>query len=569
MPHRLPSCARAHSSCATPRPSAPRKSTGVPGPAQTSPASRAQRPTASAPAAALAFEPSAPSHNEDAVPQGFRDGIGSLRLTAEAENAAAAAAMVTTRFVVPHFVTKPGQQLFLSGSSRELGEWDPQLALPLEWREGHQHEALVRLPTSRVVQIKLLLKENGRPVLSEEGDPRDVMLMPRVLVNQDQEGKQPQLQQQAGDVGAVDVQEALAGAAAEVPAAAAAASPLVSSVGVVDYQVMCHFGVTEATQILRLPVVLPPKESGDRRVLCKFVVMLDNLKLEPRQHPVVVGSCDELGSWKVEGGVKLMRQVGGYWTGRVELPLLEGPIQAKVVICNADGSAAVWEPGTGNRVLVAPKPSQLPQPPSSSPSAPTSSAASSMMHIFVCRWSQPDHTAVVSVSVEYERADKEFLKQIDAAQREIGLMRRAVTAKSRQCQSLESELAASRRAERALREEVTTLRNDVAFMMNEVEVALQSELDARQEAAEVRQETTRLQQELQQQRDNYERQILFLESKLDEMEEDVMALQQQLAEATVASNNTSSHDQRFSSWSSHSSYGREEAPQVFSRSKWR
>lgn len=44
-------------------------------------------------------------------------------------------------------------------------------------------------------------------------------------------------------------------------------------------------------------------------MLCKFVVMLDKLKLEPRQFPVVVGNVKELGNWKVEDGIKLIRQV--------------------------------------------------------------------------------------------------------------------------------------------------------------------------------------------------------------------------------------------------------------------
>lgn len=60
-----------------------------------------------------------------------------------------------------------------------------------------------------------------------------------------------------------------------------------------------------------------PAAAGDRRVLSKFVVLLDSLKLEPRHYPVVVGNVEELGAWDATKGVKLMRQVGrqGPWPG--------------------------------------------------------------------------------------------------------------------------------------------------------------------------------------------------------------------------------------------------------------
>lgn len=78
-----------------------------------------------------------------------------------------------------------------------------------------------------------------------------------------------------------------------------------------------------------------------------------------------------------------------------------------MVICNADGSPAVWEPGTTNRVL----------------SACRSTPGGSAMHIFVCRWSQPGFTPTVCVPVQHEDASKEYVKQLDAAQKEIGMMR--------------------------------------------------------------------------------------------------------------------------------------------------
>ncbi|KAG2495863.1 hypothetical protein HYH03_006101 [Edaphochlamys debaryana] len=413
-----------------------------------------------------------------------------LRVAEEAESEDSAQ-MVTCRVVVPHFMTKPGQQLGISGSCASLGEWDAARAVPLEWQEGHSHVALVRVPASRLVQAKLVLLEHGKPCTMEEGEPRDLMLMPANVQQSGSAGEQPG----SASASQSSMDEPLAGASRK------AANPAY------DYQIMCHYGNTEATQILRLPVVLPAKDFGDRRVLCKVVVMLDGLKLEPRQFPALVGSVEELGSWNAQAGVKLMRQVGGYWTRRVELPLHEGEIQCKVVICNADGTPALWEPGTSNRVL------------HPAPKSATGGAAAAM-HIFVCRWSQPGHTPVVAVPVMHEDPGKEYVKQLDAAQREIGVMRQAVTAKSRQCQALESELAAARRAERSMRDEVTGLRNEISMLMREVENCQQSELSARQE-------TLTLEERMNEMREHYEVQITFLESKLEEMDAAVTQLQEQ------------------------------------------
>eukprot|EP00198_Chlamydomonas_reinhardtii_P005347 XP_001694683.1 predicted protein [Chlamydomonas reinhardtii] len=440
-----------------------------------------------APAAAVSESPAELQSEEQPV-RGFGKRLASVSFEQPDE-----ASLVSCRFIVPHHVTKPGQQLFLSGSSPALGEWDPARAVPMEWQEGHSHVAVVRVPASRLVQAKLVLMENGKPVYTEEGNARDLMLLPSGV------SLQP-----GASLNSMDE---------ESQPAAAAANP-----GQLDYQIMCHVGNTEATQILRLPVVLPAKDSSesgcgysrDRRVLCKFVVMLDGIKLEPRQFPVVVGSAAELGAWNAGEGVKLMRQVGGYWTRRVELPLYEGSgdIQAKVVICNADGSPAVWEPGTTNRVL----------------SACRSTPGGSAMHIFVCRWSQPGFTPTVCVPVQHEDASKEYVKQLDAAQKEIGMMRQAVTAKSRQVQSLESELAAVRRSERSMREEVGALRAELGQFAQEAELAAKSEMAARREVAELSEQLARVEE-------NYERQVNFLAAKLEEMEREILSLQDQLRES--------------------------------------
>mgnify|MGYP001807017063 CR=1 FL=1 len=57
-------------------------------------------------------------------------------------------------YPVPLVLCGPAQ-LFLSGSSPALGEWDPARAVPMEWQEGHSHVAVVRVPASRLVQAKV------------------------------------------------------------------------------------------------------------------------------------------------------------------------------------------------------------------------------------------------------------------------------------------------------------------------------------------------------------------------------------------------------------------------------
>ncbi|KAG2454011.1 hypothetical protein HYH02_001054 [Chlamydomonas schloesseri] len=464
----------------------------------------ASRPTLLAPAAAVSESPAELSKEQPV--RGF-----GKRLAAVDVEQPDVASLVSCRFIVPHHVTKPGQQLFLSGSSPALGEWDPARAVPMEWQEGHNHVAVVRLPASRLVQAKLVLMENGRPVYTEEGNARDLMLLPSGVS-----------QQPGASLNSMDEDST------PPPATPAAAA------GQLDYQIMCHVGNTEATQILRLPVVLPAKDPSDRRVLCKFVVMLDGIKLEPRQYPVVVGSAPEMGAWNAGEGIKLMRQVGGYWTRRVELPLYEGSgdIQAKVVICNADGTAAVWEPGTTNRVLTACR----------------AAAGSAAMHIFVCRWSQPGHTPTVCVPVQHEDASKEFVKQLDAAQKEIGMMRQAVTAKSRQVQSLESELAAVRRSERAMRDEVSALRSELGAFAAEAEAAAKAEVEARREVTALGEQLARVEE-------NYERQVNFLAAKLEEMEREMFSLQDQLANSSSSAQSVHNQPAGYGSGSSSNGNG--------------
>lgn len=49
------------------------------------------------------------------------------------------------RFIVPEFVTAPGQVLAIVGSGPALGNWDAARAVRLSWREGHRWVANVQL----------------------------------------------------------------------------------------------------------------------------------------------------------------------------------------------------------------------------------------------------------------------------------------------------------------------------------------------------------------------------------------------------------------------------------------
>ena len=65
------------------------------------------------------------------------------------------------RIVVPYFVTKPGQQLFVYGSVPALGSWDTTRALPLVWSEGHSHSVEIDLPAGKMVEAKVRRWERG------------------------------------------------------------------------------------------------------------------------------------------------------------------------------------------------------------------------------------------------------------------------------------------------------------------------------------------------------------------------------------------------------------------------
>ncbi len=86
-------------------------------------------------------------------------------------------------------------------------------------------------------------------VYTEEGSPRDIMLMP---VKGSAKGSSSSKSLSGGE--SSDEEGVAAALAAASPSAAR------NSAEAVDYQIMCHFGTPEATQILRLPIVLPAKD---------------------------------------------------------------------------------------------------------------------------------------------------------------------------------------------------------------------------------------------------------------------------------------------------------------------
>lgn len=153
------------------------------------------------------------------------------------------------------------------------------------------------------------------------------------------------------------------------------------------YEVVCVWDQPSVTEVMRVPLMLPPRASGDDSVLCKLIVIPDSVKLEGRQRPIVVGNIPELGNWDPSKGVKLMRQAGGHWTCRVGLPLTSATaVQAKVVICDANAGAVAWEPGTVNRSFAL---------------VPGVGPHDHML-VFTCQWSNPGVTPVLPMPVQYE-----------------------------------------------------------------------------------------------------------------------------------------------------------------------
>lgn len=108
---------------------------------QASPGGLARRPRL--PAAAAASAPSAgraPPAASSGAPAAPATGL------APATPAAPALPRVNVEFVVQHWELDFGDGVRLVGSAPELGNWDPDHGLVLEWREGHNWAALAQLP---------------------------------------------------------------------------------------------------------------------------------------------------------------------------------------------------------------------------------------------------------------------------------------------------------------------------------------------------------------------------------------------------------------------------------------
>eukprot|EP00798_Chlamydomonas_sp_ICE-L_P031102 gene31102-6232_t len=88
-------------------------------------------------------------------------------------------------FVVPHFITYPGQHLLLVGSLPQLGSWNPNKGLMMTWQPGHMWVGEVELPvwSAQMVEAeeqdevaaKVVFYDNGKYVF-ESGPDRHFKL---------------------------------------------------------------------------------------------------------------------------------------------------------------------------------------------------------------------------------------------------------------------------------------------------------------------------------------------------------------------------------------------------------
>jgi hypothetical protein len=69
----------------------------------------------------VAPQPSSPQHAHDRSRQQHATSTGPV-----------------VRFIVPEFVTAPGQVLAIVGSGQALGNWDATRASRLTWQDGHR-----------------------------------------------------------------------------------------------------------------------------------------------------------------------------------------------------------------------------------------------------------------------------------------------------------------------------------------------------------------------------------------------------------------------------------------------
>lgn len=64
-----------------------------------------------------------------------------------------------------HFASRPGQQVVVTGSSKSLGSWDLQQALPLTWQEGHvwTNTEAVEVAPDEDIEYKYVVTSEQQP----------------------------------------------------------------------------------------------------------------------------------------------------------------------------------------------------------------------------------------------------------------------------------------------------------------------------------------------------------------------------------------------------------------------
>eukprot|EP00873_Tetraselmis_striata_P044934 jgi/Tetstr1/465198/TSEL_009905.t1 len=73
--------------------------------------------------------------------------------------------------------------------------------------------------------------------------------------------------------------------------------------------------------------------------------------LPPGKAPVIVGSCEQLGAWKLDGGKQMTRMEGDVWQSTVELPAGQA-VEYKYVLVEDGNGQAEWQKGANRAVSV-------------------------------------------------------------------------------------------------------------------------------------------------------------------------------------------------------------------------
>ncbi|WIA30366.1 hypothetical protein OEZ86_000452 [Tetradesmus obliquus] len=108
------------------------------------------------------------------------------------------------------------------------------------------------------------------------------------------------------------------------------------------------------------------RQSGEVSVTSKVdVSFVINYCAEYGQQVVLLGSCQELGSWDTAAAVRLTWQQGDNWKAAVQLP---APIDSNVeleykyAVIGEDGSTQLWQEGPNISLVLSPKPAETLKP---------------------------------------------------------------------------------------------------------------------------------------------------------------------------------------------------------------